>query len=313
MKLARRKAITYHLIEKLTRELPVTLDPAEREALKDRENELGERVDELEREHETIRAAEREDARARRESIAEARAAWRKTMSERRTGTAQREFKCELRGVIATQSIDLVRVHDGEIIETRPMSEEERVKYLQGNLLPEAESTLAYSTGDLPALTDGAPLAEDDEPEDDDLVGDDERAALGGLPRGWPKRWLNCEWTVEGEPLPLTGGDIFEVYLRIATTGSTVDMMCEAVNWLGRGHVVRSLALLLRRKLAVVTDGGLWFAAEEAPEVETEAGRNDPLPEASAAKKPRRRGAKDTGEAAINGALGQSEAMEATA
>lgn len=71
--------------------------------------------------------------------------------------------------------------------------------------------------------------------------------------------------------------------------------------------------LMLERELVVKTDEGRWCAKVEAPTESTEAGRNDPLPEAADAKKPKRRRAKDTGEAAINTALGQSEGMEASA
>lgn len=127
---------------------------------------------------------------------------------------------------------------------------------------------------------------------------------------------LAMPWLVRGSlsaphDIPLAGGDIFEVYLRIGAKGSTVDELFTAVPWLGRGHVTRSLALLLRRKI-VVTEEGRWFAAVEAPEVPTEPGRNDPLPEAAEIVKPKRRRAKDTGEQAINVALGQSEGMEAS-
>jgi len=72
--------------------------------------------------------------------------------------------------------------------------------------------------------------------------------------------------------------------------------------------VQRALAIMRRCGLVRADDGGVWFAAEEAPEVETEPGRKDTLPEAAVAPKPKRRGAKDTGEALLNSALEQSEA-----
>lgn len=297
------------LIEKVTRELPVELSPEEREALKDRENQQGEEVLTLERQHEQIRADEREEARARRDAIKDARAAWSKTIDARRSGTEMREFKCELRAMIKTQTIDLVRVHDGEVVESRPMSEEERLRYLQGDMF-EADSP-AGDIGQTLGVLRLMPLpADEEEPESGDELPADEREALGGLPAGWPRRWVGAEWTC-GDDIPLAGGDIFEVYLRIGAKGSTVDELCTAVPWLGRGHVTRSLALLLRRKI-VVTEEGRWFAAVEAPEVPTEPGRNDPLPEAAEIVKPKRRRAKDTGEQAINVALGQSEGMEAS-
>lgn len=299
--MARRKAITYHLIEKLDRELPVELDPEERERLKDTENELGERVDTLEREHEQIRADEKEQARARREDIKDARAAWRKTMGERRSGTAMRTFKCELRAVIATQSIDLVRVKDGETVESRPMNEDERVKYLQGSLLPDpdpAAPTLDLSEADEPEAVEG------------DTLDDDECDAIG-VPRGWPKAWAGRYWNVEGETTRLSSTEIAQVYISISGAGSTLDSLSgegSPCNFLGRATIALSLHLLKRRALVVLTEEGLYFAKVEAPVEPLDPGRNDPLPEAAdTTKKPKRRAAKDTGEQMINTALGQSE------
>lgn len=307
--MARRKAVTFLVIEKLTKKLPVTLDPEEREALKDRENELGERVLTLERAHEAASNYAKELSRARKERIEDARAAWAETMDERISGTAQREFKCELRAVIATQSIDLVRLPAGDVVDTRPMNEEERLKYLQGSLLPdkdEPQSTLVYATGDLPALT-----SDESDTIEADTLPDDECDALS-LPHGWPRVWLGRSWRVEGSDVPLQGADVAQVYLCISPSGSTVDALVShpSCGWhgpAGRAYIVRALALLLNQGLAVKADD-LWFASVEAPKEPTEPGRNDSLPEASAAPKPKRRRAKDTGEAAINTALEQSEA-----
>lgn len=304
--MARRKAVTFLVIEKLTKKLPVTLDPEEREALKDRENELGERVLTLERAHEAASNYAKELSRARKERIEDARAAWAETMDERISGTAQREFKCELRAVIATQSIDLVRLPAGDVVDTRPMNEEERLKYLQGSLLPdkdEPQSALVYATGDLPAPTSYEP-----DTIEADTLPDDDCDALS-MPHGWPRVWLGRSWRIEGQDVPLQGSDITQVYLTLSPSGSSVESLCDhpSCGFLGRPSIVRGLALLLNQGLAVKADD-LWFASVEAPKEPTEPGRNDSLPEASAAPKPKRRRAKDTGEAAINTALEQSEA-----
>jgi hypothetical protein len=228
------------------------------------------------------------------------------------------------------------------------MNEDERLKYLQGSLLPDKDDTLQ---GALDTLTnpdgtgatkvshsfgggafepvcrcifdgkDKCPahgvinlhldpevaqaLTDDIDP---DLMPDDECDAVG-VPHGWPRRWLGRSWPIEGSETPLTGADIAQVYLAISASGSTVDALCEHAlcNWLSRPHIVRALALLLNQGLVVKDDEGKWFAAVEMPKPETEPGRKDTLPEAAVAPKPKRRGAKDTGEALLNSALEQSE------
>lgn len=308
--MAHRKAVTFLVIEKLTKSLPVTLDPDEREGLKDTIVSLADKLTALNREDESIKLDQREASRARKERIDETEASLRRTQDEHKHGTAEREFKCELRAVIATQSIDLVRLPDNDVVDTRPMNEDERLKYLQGSLLPdkdEPQTTLACSAGDLPAPTDSQPVAPDDI--DPDLMPDDECDAVG-VPHGWPRRWLGRSWAIEGSETPLTGADIAQVYLAISASGSAVDALCEHAlcNWLSRPHIVRALALLLNQGLVVKDDEGKWFAAVEMPAPETEPGRKDTLPEAAVAPKPKRRGAKDTGEALLNSALEQSEA-----
>lgn len=295
-----KKQPKYLVIEKLSKELPTELDAAEREALKDRENQLGEAVLVLEREHESIRAGEKEEARTRREAIKDARAAWSKTIDERRSGTAMREYKCELRAVIASQTIDLVRVTDGEVIETRAMSEEERAKYLQPSL------DIAPA---LPLTTTDDALADEPEATAGDTLPDDECDAIR-VPHGWPRAWLDRIWRVDDAALPLSGGDVAQVYHSLASSGSTLDELCAEgapAAYLGRAHVALALARLNGRELVVKDDDGKWWAKVEAP-APTEPGRNDSLPEAAdASKKPKRTRARDTGEQAINAALGQSE------
>lgn len=303
--MARRKAITHLVIDKLTKKLPVTLDPEEREGLKDTIVSLAEKLTALNREDEAIKLNQREATRARKERIDETEYSLRRTQDEHRYGTAEREFKCELRAVIATQSIDLVRLPDNDVVETRPMNEEERVKYLQQSLLPdkdEPQSALVYATGDLPAPTSYEP-----DTIEADTLPDDDCDALS-LPHGWPRVWLGRSWRIEGQDVPLQGSDITQVYLTLSPSGSSVESLCDhpSCGFLGRPSIVRGLALLLNQGLAVKADD-LWFAKVEAPKEPTEPGRKDTLPKAGEAKRPKRRGAKDTGEALLNSALEQSE------
>lgn len=238
-------------------------------------------------------------------------------------GAMPTEFTIETRAVFKTRMIERVRTQDNKVVDKRPMTPEEEVQYLQTDLERAQPAALLREPGPdakgapLKLVSDGAPVADTlvystgpDEPtEEQEIpeVDDDTRAALGGLPKGWRKVWLEAKWRVEGEDQPLRNGDLFEVYLRIKTTGSTT--MEAKPDFLSVSHVQRALDIMRRRGLVRADEGGVWFVAEEAPAVETEPGRSDPLPEAAdtKAKKPRRKGARDTGEQAINAALGQSE------
>lgn len=293
----KKKAPDWIKVEDVTRELPVELSEAERLELRTRENEQGEEVLLLEREHEHVRAEEKEAARARREAIKDARAAWSKTIDERRSGTAKREFKCQVRAMLVTQTIDTVRIKDGETVDSRPMTEDERARYLQQGLLTDADA-----------------VVEEPEASADDTLPDDECDAIR-VPHGWPRAWRDRRWRVGDAALPLTGPDVAQVYYSLSASGSTLDELCADGGpsaYLGRKHIVRALALLNGRAMVVVYEGR-WWANVEAPTAPTEPGQADTLPEAASAPRPKRRRAKDTGEAAINNALGQSEGMEAVA
>src|SRR5690606_24722309 len=140
-----------------------------------------------------------------------------------------------------------------------------------------------------------------------DTLPDDECDAVN-VPRGWPRAWMERRWRVEGAALPLTGADVAQVYHSLSASGSTLDDLCAEgapSAYLGRPHVARAIALLNGREIVVKDDDGRWWASVEAPAEPTEAGRSDTLPEAAEIVRPKRRRAKDTGEAAINAALGQ--------
>jgi len=243
-------------------------------------------------------------------------------------GAKPKAFSIETRAIYKTRMIERVRAEDGKLIDRRVMTPDEEVTYLQtdiggdratstlnrdpspdaktgplklvsGDSSPEASSTLVHSTGP------DEPTEEQEVPE----IDDDTRAALGGLPRGWRKVWLDSRWLIEGEALPLSGGDLFEVYLRISGKGSTTAILhaaCEPVG-LSLGHVQRALAIMRRCGLVRADEGGVWFVTEEAPEVETEPGRTDTLPEAAEVKRPKRGGSKTKADALVNTGLEQTE------
>lgn len=313
----------YKLLAVDTEKMPVELSQAERDRCAIELAELNEEAESLNDEKREAMRGWRVKLNAKHEEIADCAAGVLR-------GARPKAFSVETRAIYKTRMIEKVRAEDGRVISKRPMTPEEEVEHLQTAMGDERATktldrepaldsgrgdvagrlrdaqlspTLVYSTGP------DEPTEEQEEPE----IDDDTRTALGGLPRGWRKVWLEASWRIENEPIPLRGGDLWEVYIAIKPTGSTtadLHTSCERVG-LSLGHVQRALQIMRRCKLVRADEGGVWFVAEEAPEVETEAGRNDPLPKAERPSRPKRRGAKDTGEAAINAGLGQSEAMEA--
>lgn len=290
----------YRLIDRKTEKMPVKLSQKERDS-------AAIHLAELVKEKEKLSDEKREVTRE-----------WRVKLSAKQEeiddcaqgvlhGAIPKPFTIETRAIYKTRMIERVRTEDATVIEKRPMTPEEEVKYLQRDL----DNKRAQ-----PASLKREPsIVEPTEDEEKDLLDDGEREALGGLPKGWRKAWASGKWTVEGAKQPLTGADLWEVYLRIESTGSTTEQIVAKAEPIGLtlAHVQRALAILRRGGLVKAEDGGPWFVADEAPEASVEPGKNDSLPPAAKAKKPRRRRAKDTGEAAINKALGQSEGMEATA
>lgn len=312
----------YRLLSVDTEKMPVELSQEERDRCAIELAELVEQKEALTEEKREVMRGWRVRLNAKQEEIDDCAAGVIR-------GAKPKAFSIETRAAYKTRTIERVRAEDGKVIDKRAMTPEEEIEHLQTAMgdtratphtlarepSPDAKmgglnlaggdgeaapTTLVYATGP------DEPTEAQEEPE----IDDDTRAALGGLPRGWRKVWLDSRWLIEGEALPLSGGDLFEVYLRISGKGSTTAILhaaCEPVG-LSLGHVQRALAIMRRCGLVRADEGGVWFVAEEAPEESTEPGRADPLPEAAVAPKPKRRGAKDTGEALLNKALEQSEA-----
>jgi hypothetical protein len=306
----------FRLISRDQEKMPVELSQAERDRCAIQLAELVEEKEGLDEEKREVMREWRVKLRAKQEEIDDCAAGVIR-------GAKPTAFTIETRAVFKSRMIERVRTEDGKLVEKRPMTPEEEVQYLQtdisdGRAAPHTlnrEPGPDVKSGPLKLASDGTPAPDTlvystgpDEPTEEEEVpelDDDTRAALGGLPKGWRKVWLECQWRIEGDDKPLRGGDLFEVYLRIKTQGSSTAEVTP--DFLSTPHVQRALDIMRRRGLVRTDEGGLWFVAEEAPEVPTEPGRNDPLPEAAEVKKPKRRGARDTGEQAINVALGQSE------
>lgn len=314
----------YKLLERGERKLPVELDPSERDARAHTLAKLVQNFRALDAERADVARTWRVKLKAAKEEIDEAA----KAVEE---GVEQKKFVVEKRAVFSAQTIDLVRMPDEEVLESRPMTEEEKRDLLQQSLdvtatAPESAEAHAAEVeeagllglpyrpeedivdGELEAV--GGEAGSDAGPDEDEGQYDEGEYEALGLPPTWPRKWRGKAWKV-GEA-ELAESDVLEVYLRTKASGIGIDELGEQATWLNRAQIGRALSLLKKADLVNKADGGKWCAVEGVPE-EQEPGRNDPLPEASAAPKPKRRRAKDTGEAAINTALGQSEAMEAGA
>ena len=293
----------FRLVSRDTEKMPVELSQAERDRCAVQLAELVEEREKLDADKREVMREWRVRLRSKQEEIDDCAAGVIR-------GAKPTQFTIETRAVFKSRMIERVRAEDGRVIEKRPMTPEEELQYLQTDIAERAQPAALLREPTPETVT-----ADEDEPAatDGDTLPDDECDAIQ-VPHGWPRAWMERRWKIEGAALPLTGADVAQVYHSLSSAGSTLDELVAdgaPAAYLGRPHVARALALLNGRELVVKTDEGRWFARVEAPPADTEPGRNDPLPEASAPAMPKRRRAKDTGEAAINTALGQSEAMEA--
>lgn len=287
----------YRLIARDQEKMPVELSQEEREA-------AGHRLAELVREKESLVEEKREVVREWRIRLSEKQAQIDDCAAGVLKGAMPTPFTVETRAVYKARTIERVRVQDNLVVESRPMTPEEELEYLQPALPSGAP---AQAEGGDPLAV--GPLIADTPEDDDDLapeLDEDTRAALGGLPAGWRKRWVDGRWAIEGQPMPLVGSDLWEVYLRIPGTGGTADEVwtaCATLQHLSLDHVTRALHVMKRGGVVRLLEDGVWMVAAEAPPEPTEPGRNDPLPEAEVAPRPKRRSAKTKVE--------QSEAHEA--
>lgn len=297
----------FRLVSRDTEKMPVELSQAERDRCAVQLAELVEEKERLDEDKREVMREWRVKLRAKQEEIDDCAAGVIR-------GAKPTQFTIETRAVFKTRMIERVRTEDSKLIDKRPMTPEEEVQYLQTDIAERAQPAALLREPSTLVTNDDDALADEPDATDGDTLPDDECDAIR-VPHGWPRAWMERRWKVEGAALPLTGADVAQVHCSLSSGGSTLDELCAEgapAAYLGRPHVSRALALMLGREL-VTTDDAKWFAKVEAPPAPTEPGRKDPLPEASAAPKPRRRRAQDTGEQAINAALGQSEAMEAGA
>lgn len=299
----------YRLIERAQEKMPVEISQKERDAAAIRLAELIEEKEEL---TEGKREAMREwrvKLNAKQEEIDDCAAGVLR-------GAMPTQFTVETRAVYKARTIERVRIQDNVVIESRPMTPDEELQYLQ----PALPSTDDQTSGDVTttlkfpasALTVDKPTTDEDD--DSEELDEDRREALGGLPAGWRKAWVEGRWLIDGQPMPLCGADLWEIYLRIPLTGGTladVSLACLSLQHLSLDHVARALQVMKRGGVVKLLEDGVWMVAAEAPPEPTEPGRSDPLPEAAVSPKPKRRGAKTKAEALLNAALDQSEAHEA--
>lgn len=293
----------YRLIERAQEKMPVELSQAERDAAAIRLAELVEAKEALNEEKKDVMRGWRVRLNAAQEEIDDCAAGVIR-------GAMPTPFTVETRAVYKSRTIERVRVQDNLVIESRPMTPEEELLYLQP-ALPSTEGQ-AVAAADASGLIVDKPTTDEDD--DSEELDEDRREALGGLPAGWRKAWVEGRWLIDGQPMPLCGADLWEIYLRIPLTGGTladVSLACLSLQHLSLDHIARALHVMKRGGVVRLLEDGVWHVAAEAPPEPTEPGRSDPLPEAAVAPKPKRRGAKTKAEALLNHALDQSEAHEA--
>lgn len=225
-------------------------------------------------------------------------------------GTEDRSVPTEVRAMIGAQTIDTVRVlDDGTIVmcSSRPMTEEERRRHLQGELPIANPSPSAQGELEMP---DAPPVEASAEGEDGEAAPEDDgiNEALG-LPAKWPAKWREGEWKVQGSDTALSSAGLHEVYLRTRSDGSTVDELAAQIDWLDRPRINRALAMLKRKGFAAKADDGRWLSTEptEARAPEPEPGRVQADPESDVGPRPQRREPTDTGEKMIANAMGVSD------
>lgn len=298
----------YRLIERATEKMPVELSQAERDAAAIRLAELVEAKEKLSEEKRDAMRGWRVRLNAAQEEIDDCAAGVIR-------GAMPTPFTVETRAIYKSRTIERVRVQDMVVVESRAMTPEEELLYLQP-ALPATAPTEGGAADQLKtgALIEDRPSTDDEDEDDSEELDEDRREALGGLPAGWRKVWVDGRWAIEGQPMPLVGADLWEIYMRIPSAGGTSEDVwgkCVTLQHLSFDHVVRALHVMKRGGVVRLLEDGVWMVTPEAPPEPTEPGRRDPLPEAAVAPKPKRRGAKTKAEAMLNSALDQSEAHEA--
>lgn len=325
----------YRLMAREARRFDFPLSLEERAQIGDRVADLGRELRALQVEHEKeievgrdrIKALKSECAeasKARREAIAEAAEDFDNAIAAHSTGIERRNVDIERRAIVASATIEVVRLDTGEVVETRAMNEAEQQKWCRQGTIEDVTGGATVTAG----VTEGAsaePSESDDADEaaatkgDPDALDEGEADALG-LPVGWPRSWRGKVWQVKGAEL--AESDVLEVYLRLTAAGVTLDALMdgtEGVQGLDamgvpRASVGRALAMLRKKGLADRGEGkGVWVlvdrkAARSAPEEEPEPGRRDPLPEAADAPRPKRQGKAATkADKLVNAAAEQSD------
>lgn len=301
---ARVEPPKFRLINRESIVVPVPLTVEERAAIGDRIGDLGRHLRQLEREHDEKNVAARAEAKVRREDIQDAQGVLDNALEAQTTGVEKRSFACERRAMIASATIELVRLDTGEVVETRAMNEVEQAKFCRqgditdvtgGATIPSRQEPGEPVPASVPASRVEAGESEDAEDEEPSTTLDEGEAEALGLPVGWPKAWRGREWKV-GDAV-LREHDVHDIWLRLADAGSTIEQVLEGdaavvgvSSWLSRKQVARALALLKQRGFAAKNDDGLWVPLEwhnlDLGE-ESEPGRADPLPEAGDITRPR--------------------------
>lgn len=320
----------YRLMAREARRFEFPLSLEERAQIGDRVADLGRELRALEVEHEAaieagrdrIKALKSECAEAsqkRREALKEAAEEFDNALAAHKTGIERRSVDIERRAIVASATIEVVRLDTGEVVETRPMTEAEQAKWCRQGTIEDVTGGATVQAGVVEDPNDGSDGAGDAPSEPSDGLDEGEAEALG-LPVGWLRSWRDKTWQVKAETLTENG--LHETYLRLTAAGVTIDALLEGtpvvqgLSAMGvpRACVGRALVLLKKAGLADRGEGrGVWVrvdrkAASAEPEEEPEPGRADPLPEAADAPRPKRQGKAATkADKLVNAAAEQSD------
>lgn len=256
--------------EKLTTEEKLTIG--------EKANARGERVLELEEADKRLRDEAKDEMRARREEIADAKAAHKAALEARHSGVERRWYDGERRAMVAAATIDLIRLDTGAVVETRAMSEAEQARYCRQGTIDEAAggaTIVPDSTG-----KDGTP--EPAEPPEPDTRN----------PHGWPLSWAGKTWTVQAgdDTYTLEESGVHEVWIQLSETeGRKVKDLVDRIDWMPRQAIARAVKLLESKGLARCGEGKRWVAlTPSTPAAEVPApGKADPLPESGDIVRPR--------------------------
>lgn len=274
----------YRVIGRETTYLAIPLTLEERASLGDKIGEVGRAYRELERHHEEACTEASRLAKDRKKDIADKKGALDNLLEAQQTGVERRGFECERRAVVASATIELVRLDNGDVIESRPMSGKEQEKWCRQGDITDATGGATIPVD--PTGAESQPSAI--EPESDERLTEPGKRCVG-----WPVAWMAAGWSrlvqVESGDVALEEPHVWEVYVQTPSEGEgiTGGAVAKATGYQLQ-CAVRALELLVGKGFAKKVGRRWWSVMPGATgEVPAEGGRKDSLPEAGDITRPR--------------------------